>query len=253
MDYTSVIAIGLGAASAATCALLYRWAKNAPEGYEDSEGFHLGEAPVPVPALQDIPRVSDTPHAIDWTKPLEFSDGTPVVLSPQDVWNKTNPDEDGDYWVRLPDGHDTCCDASGKNWHFGQLRNRAEPAAACAVPPAGWDCTRTPGHDGPCAAIPANSNLPTLTSDQRAVLLEMSDEIGWTAATLQDRTGLPHKRVVFARRQLADMGLVVLTSLRGDCGEDNKLAGRGYILTAEGARVQSDLEQLEMARTWVAA
>lgn len=25
----------------------------------------------------------------------------------------------------------------------------------CTVPPPGWACTRAPGHDGPCAAIPA--------------------------------------------------------------------------------------------------
>jgi hypothetical protein len=24
----------------------------------------------------------------------------------------------------------------------------------CRVPPPGWYCTRTPGHDGPCAALP---------------------------------------------------------------------------------------------------
>lgn len=24
----------------------------------------------------------------------------------------------------------------------------------CPVPPAGWRCTRKPGHDGPCAAVP---------------------------------------------------------------------------------------------------
>ena len=26
----------------------------------------------------------------------------------------------------------------------------------CTVPPVGWACTRTPGHDGPCAAEPAD-------------------------------------------------------------------------------------------------
>lgn len=25
----------------------------------------------------------------------------------------------------------------------------------CRVPPQGWRCTREPGHDGPCAAVPA--------------------------------------------------------------------------------------------------
>jgi hypothetical protein len=25
----------------------------------------------------------------------------------------------------------------------------------CTVPPEGWYCTREPGHDGPCAALPS--------------------------------------------------------------------------------------------------
>lgn len=28
------------------------------------------------------------------------------------------------------------------------------PFGRCDVPPAGWRCTREPGHDGPCAAVP---------------------------------------------------------------------------------------------------
>jgi hypothetical protein len=27
----------------------------------------------------------------------------------------------------------------------------------CTIPPAGWHCTRNPGHEGPCAAIPIAS------------------------------------------------------------------------------------------------
>ncbi len=30
-----------------------------------------------------------------------------------------------------------------------------EDQGRCEVPPAGWDCTREPGHDGPCAAVPS--------------------------------------------------------------------------------------------------
>lgn len=25
---------------------------------------------------------------------------------------------------------------------------------SCTIPPEGWRCTRTRGHDGPCAAVP---------------------------------------------------------------------------------------------------
>lgn len=33
----------------------------------------------------------------------------------------------------------------------------ANDVPVCTVPPAGWTCSRAPGHDGPCAARP---NLP---------------------------------------------------------------------------------------------
>lgn len=36
------------------------------------------------------------------------------------------------------------------------------PPPVCEVPPEGWACTRKPGHDGPCAAVPTT----TLTKDQ---------------------------------------------------------------------------------------
>lgn len=31
----------------------------------------------------------------------------------------------------------------------------ATKPTACALPPTGWVCTREPGHDGPCAAVPS--------------------------------------------------------------------------------------------------
>lgn len=51
-------------------------------------------------------------------------------------------------------------------WERGELeldgvtsRKQAERLARhrdpCHLPPAGWDCTRAPGHDGPCAAVPS--------------------------------------------------------------------------------------------------
>lgn len=35
-------------------------------------------------------------------------------------------------------------------------------APSCAVPPPGWACTRTVGHDGPCAAAPVDTARPGL-------------------------------------------------------------------------------------------
>lgn len=30
------------------------------------------------------------------------------------------------------------------------------PDERCRVPPVGWTCTRTPGHEGPCATVPVD-------------------------------------------------------------------------------------------------
>lgn len=44
---------------------------------------------------------------IDWTKPLELMDGTPVRLE-TDYYGETlaylAPDDDGDYWIEREDG-----------------------------------------------------------------------------------------------------------------------------------------------------
>lgn len=46
--------------------------------------------------------------AIDWTKPLELLDDTPVRLTRDDetgeVCRYSNPDPDGDYWIEREDG-----------------------------------------------------------------------------------------------------------------------------------------------------
>lgn len=45
---------------------------------------------------------------IDWTKPLELIDGTPVRLERDPETGETNyscaPDKDGDYWIEREDG-----------------------------------------------------------------------------------------------------------------------------------------------------
>lgn len=71
---------------------------------------------------------------IDWTKPLELLDGTPVVLSdPGDIdseFGGAAPDKDGDYWIKREDGEDCLgftnrCIGDGD----GYVRNRSEPEA----------------------------------------------------------------------------------------------------------------------------
>jgi NTP pyrophosphatase (non-canonical NTP hydrolase) len=45
----------------------------------------------------------------------------------------------------------------------GGIRNDVPESSAvgrdrcCRIPPVGWRCTRTPGHDGPCAAVPTTA------------------------------------------------------------------------------------------------
>ncbi len=35
----------------------------------------------------------------------------------------------------------------------GELIDRGSGVFSCPAPPPGWDCTRDPGHNGPCAAV----------------------------------------------------------------------------------------------------
>jgi hypothetical protein len=46
----------------------------------------------------------------------------------------------------------------------------------CNVPPAGWYCTREKGHDGPCAAHPANSIASNPFDDLVALHAQLLEE-----------------------------------------------------------------------------
>jgi len=73
---------------------------------------------------------------IDWTKPIEFMDGTPVVLAKHglDYGDCTNPDDDGDYWT-VEEGEEEdaintdCFRFDGTRYPGGkvEVRNRAAP------------------------------------------------------------------------------------------------------------------------------
>lgn len=43
----------------------------------------------------------------------------------------------------------------GLYWDIDALLSKA-----CCVPPSGWRCTRTAGHEGPCAAVPTEDGFP---------------------------------------------------------------------------------------------
>lgn len=74
--------------------------------------------------------------AIDWTGPLELSDGTSIRLVADSevgvVWGGTNPDAEGDYWIARADdqpimGQRTWCfSPEGADDFIGlTVRNRA--------------------------------------------------------------------------------------------------------------------------------
>jgi hypothetical protein len=142
---------------------------------------------------------------------------------------------------KAPAGYE---DADG--FHYGD-----QPA--CPLPPAGWACTREPGHEGPCAAVgpweqlpePANVNLPVLTENQARVLREMDADLGHTANTLMQRTGFSHILVNKARRDLRDMGLAFHGPLFDQ--DTGRPSGSGYLLTAEGERVKAALVGVAVA------
>ena len=66
---------------------------------------------------------------IDWTKPLELMDGTPVRLETpaemKGIFGGTNPDIHGDYWIVKMDGSSLPGDACQRP-DTTKVRNRAE-------------------------------------------------------------------------------------------------------------------------------
>jgi hypothetical protein len=49
-------------------------------------------------------------------------------------------------------------DWSLRSWRLrpvGAFAAAAESRGKCSLPPPGWECSRNPGHDGPCAAMPS--------------------------------------------------------------------------------------------------
>lgn len=38
--------------------------------------------------------------------------------------------------------------------------NQPPMPTVCQRPPKGWHCTRSPGHSGPCAAVPVSNEYP---------------------------------------------------------------------------------------------
>jgi hypothetical protein len=59
-----------------------------------------------------------------------------------------------------------------------QIMAAINSAAVCTVSPSGWQCTRAAGHDGPCAAIPADisaQNAEAIRNQAYAKCIEIAD------------------------------------------------------------------------------
>lgn len=59
-----------------------------------------------------------------------------------------------DEFLKVKDGPDIdSTDSARIGWNACAQLYGLPLAEQCTVPPAGWRCTRTAGHDGPCAAV----------------------------------------------------------------------------------------------------
>lgn len=67
---------------------------------------------------------------VDWTKPIELHDGTPVWLAHRGYHGGPNPDDDGHYWIEGEDGYRECLGSS--EFAASKVRNRIEPVSATA-------------------------------------------------------------------------------------------------------------------------
>lgn len=114
-------------------------------------------------ALEGVaPETGNPAKDLDWSQPLELVTETGVVLvtlCPTDrlpSFAETNPDEDGDFWLLLPDRKGAqsrfCSDVTGDATPWGQLRNVV--AALGPACPADGNLLAEDGICGFCGNAP---------------------------------------------------------------------------------------------------
>lgn len=64
--------------------------------------------------------------------------------------------------------------SEGSEWlrnvrQYVPASQRAAAPTVCTLPPTGWHCTRAPGHEGPCAAVPTEVCADDYTPEQMAI------------------------------------------------------------------------------------
>ncbi len=67
----------------------------------------------------------------------------------------------------------------------GMERWRKGIAGECRLPPTGWHCTRMPGHEGPCAAVPQPSEAVPLGDNAARLLSLAANEYSDAGASVQ--------------------------------------------------------------------
>lgn len=91
---------------------------------------------------------------------------------------------------------------AGEDYHHSLIELAEEVAGLakgpCTVPPAGWQCSRTKGHSGPCAATPGAQ--PPARGE--AELLSMIDDV---AADLTDHKSLAYEKLRKVRAAIATL------------------------------------------------
>ena len=83
--------------------------------------------------------------------PMERNGATPLQCNGQQIGYRSGSSTSADgneieLWLALDPTH------------FSTPSPTTDPSKEeqrCERPPAGWQCTRDPGHDGPCAAVPS--------------------------------------------------------------------------------------------------
>lgn len=111
----------------------------------------------------------------------------------------------------------------GRAAHPGQ--DGEKDATVCDLPPAGWHCTRKPGHDGPCAAWP-ELGKPVITDDELAAFNRFCE-------CAEDFDSGGHDVPKNMMKRLAAIGLVRScgfgrheTTLFGDCVRELRSAAQ---------------------------
>lgn len=89
--------------------------------------------------------------------------------------------------------------------------------------------------------------MTELTTNERAVLRELSGDYGYSAADLAEKTGLTVKEVTVARKSLKARGFAEYSLLINE--DDGMMKCSGYILTPAGADLCEAMERERVTNT----